>query len=261
MDTQADKLHYSGYPGDVFPKQCGAGYGFGGHGQYGIYEGGVDANVVDYNVASRCGGEASLPEMPSCPPPQPIANANRCGPENFASLSVLAPQDVGCGMGNFWADKTCRLPPNHCGSQPCASACASATVENYVGDLGDAGRFAGLPADGCGAAVSDGCDTQLQMHRDPGYAGLRCSMPYSAPYHGGPGCGPSSARLTEGMEPSGPAPGPAPGPLPPRPMLPPPRPIIVQQPAPVIQVFPRISLSNLFIALIIAFIVYQSLKK
>lgn len=255
MDTQADKLHYSGYPGDVFPKQCGAGFGFGGHGQYGIYEGGgADANVVDYNVASRCGGEATLPEMPSCPPPQPIANANRCGPENFASLSVLAPQDVGCGMGDLWADKTCRLPPNHCGSQRCASAgCGAAVAENYVGDIGDAGRFSGLPADGCGASVSDGCDSQLLMHRDPGYAGLRCSMPYSAPYHGGPGCGPSSARLTEGMEPSGPM-------LPPPPpmVLPPPPPMVVQ---PVMQVFPRISLSNLFIALIIAFIVYHSLKK
>jgi hypothetical protein len=55
------------------------------------------------------------------------------------------------------------------------------------------------------------------------------------------------------MEPTGPQGAPAP-------QLPP-RPIIIQQPAPVIQVFPRISLANLFIALIIAFIVYQSLKK
>ena len=40
-------LGYSGYPGSEFPSQCGGGYGYGGQGHYGTYEG--CAPQEDYN--------------------------------------------------------------------------------------------------------------------------------------------------------------------------------------------------------------------
>lgn len=292
-------LQYSGYPGDAFPQQCGAGYGYGGFGQYGTYGDAAGSNPgadqIDYDVAGRCGGDASIPEMPSCGPVAPQPPANRCGaPETFAPIGPNGPSGVGCGMGDLWADKTCRLPPNHCGSQRCndpqmPSGCgagvagpavqlmmAPPNVEHYVGDLGDAGRFSGYAADeqpgsSCGASVADGCDSALQIQRDPGYGGLRCSMPYSAPYHAGPNaCVPSSeipmaAPMMQGpmMAVAHPAQPHFQMPhLPQLPHLQMPS-FIAQFQAPGISLpgLPRISFFNLIIAAIIAYLVYRYFVK
>lgn len=200
------ELVYSAYPGDSFPKQCGLGAT--GHGAYGTYGKGAFP-YPKYQSGCGCNATQAPPEaaiVSSCAPPR-----DRCGTtEQFAGGA-----NPGCAMPQFWGDKACRLPPTHCGSGLCNGGSMSATgdfedkqagFETYDGQIGDyVGAFAGLGADevpqvggGCASAMSGcGVNASSGAQHDPGFDGLKCGTPYSAPYAAGPRCGPTETEWSE----------------------------------------------------------------
>lgn len=213
---------YGNYPGSAFPQQCGIGNRIGGHGPFGMYESG-QTDKMEY-TADACGGEFQPAITMDCPAPKPLDCQVVCGAGG--EKVVLEGFDGGnCEKPVWFADTQCMLPPKHCGGYQCndprmpnpdlagglmiptAPTGAGAekspgapgmyemeTAETFVGDEGDAGRFSGQAADcGTGCGVRNNlqmyaCDQELNAQKDPGYQGLLCQMPYSAPYAYQPGC-------------------------------------------------------------------------
>jgi len=210
--------NYGRYPGSAFPQQCGIGNSIGGHGPFGQFESG-ETDKIDY-IADACGGDFQPAITMDCPAPKPLDCQVVCGAggENV----VLEGFNGGhCEKPVWFADTQCSLPPKHCGGYQCdvdprmphpelaggmvpnapngagaenAPGAPGIEPESFVGDAGDAGRFAGQPADcGTGCGVKNNlqmyaCDRELQAQKDPGHQGHLCQMPYSAPYAVGPGC-------------------------------------------------------------------------
>lgn len=217
--TKKQKMdNYGRYPGSAFPQQCGIGNTIGGHGPFGQYESG-QTDKIDY-IADACGGDFQPAITMDCPAPKPLECKTVCG-AGGEQVVLEGFDGRHCEKPVWFADSQCSLPPKHCGGYfqcddprmpnpdlagglmiPTAPNGAGAEnapgapgiEESFVGDEGDAGRFAGQPADcGTGCGVKNNlqmyaCDKHLYAHKDPGYQPLLCQMPYSAPYAVGPGC-------------------------------------------------------------------------
>lgn len=227
--NEMDNTKYSGYPASEFPKQCGIG--FGGHGHYGTYKScatndHAHANHVDYDPSIvTCGSQPERPKVSSCAVPRKVKSSAACSVETFtgqgagqigcampewwADKSCAMPPkhcgaltgcgvadaaNPGCQMPKFWAEESCNMPPTHCGAQQCGR---SGGVENYDGAIGAgvADEYPGALTAACGMTpvtlpeVYD-CDAKLELRHDPGCCTcLECMAPYSMPYAPGPGCG------------------------------------------------------------------------
>lgn len=173
--TKRKKMQYSGYPASEFPKQCGVG--FGGHGQYGTYpkcatNDHAHANHVDYDPSLlTCGSTPQRPNVSSCKAPKQIKNSSACSVEAFtgqgagcekpvwfADKSCTMPprhcgatkcgvsdaENPGCKKPEFWSEQSCHMPPTHCGASKCGSSTGAVKitdvpgVENYDGTVGHA---------------------------------------------------------------------------------------------------------------------------
>lgn len=220
-------LRYSGYPGAEYPKQCGAGYGYGGHGQYGTYgscamNDASRANWVDYDPSIvTCGGQMAQRPASPCDAPKAPKQGAACSVETFTGEDVrgcaisggwegpcaaVPPQHcggskcgdkTGCAKPKWWAEESCQMPPQHCGAAKCDGMDAQyKTVENYDGAVGSyiAQEYSKC---GCGdsslavaqLSLPGECEASFQAMHDPGCTCTRCLAPYSMPYAAGPGCG------------------------------------------------------------------------
>lgn len=217
--TGNPNIHYSGYPGSEFPHQCGGGYGYGGYGQYGTYGSCAtydhyNANKVDYNADGglSCGSAPMKPIVSDCNAPAPLKPATMCGPcgegkEGFASAGDGACH-LGCAKPAWHGDTGCQMPPKHCG----AGSCGYYGADGDFRDHGQAGfetfdgamQQIGAPYDAGAHSMGDSevpvagaCDATFGAQHNPGCNCVKCMMPYSAPYHVGPGCGAPSCRCKQ----------------------------------------------------------------
>lgn len=228
---------YSGYPGSEYPKTCGSGFGYGGHGSYGTYGSCATydhykANTVDYNEPG-CGGAPERPMVSACSAEQPH-NARPSAPcsvtETFTGEDGSLP--YGCAKPSWWGEGACQMPPRHCGGHRCNdpdAGCAApswwaeqacddmphkhcggqrchdaggkyhaGTMESfsssYPGGCGNTTGCGSLPTYVPGAADltlpgDAGCAANFESQHNPGCTCTLCMVPYSMPYHAGPGCG------------------------------------------------------------------------
>ena len=196
--TGNPNIHFSGYPGSEFPHQCGGGYGYGGYGQYGTY--GSCATYDHYNADKvdfggdgvSCGTPPMKPVVSVCNATLPMKPATKCGPCGGAEGFTGAGDDssLGCAKPVWWGDNGCQMPPKHCGAGSCGYYGADGGYKTH----GQAGfeEFDGAMAAYSSyddADVAGGCTAAFEAQHKPGCNCVKCMMPYSAPYHVGPGCG------------------------------------------------------------------------
>ena len=204
-------IQYSGYPGSEFPQQCGGGYGYGGYGQYGTYGSCAtydhyNADQVDYNDGVSCGSPLEAPTVSSCNAPLPPKPATTCGPCGGGGVEGFADAHPGCAKPVWHGDAGCQMPPKHCGAGSCGyygsdgeyRTHGQAGFETYDGAIGEYSPYA-ADAHSLGDVIpAGGCSSSFEAQHNPGCNCVKCMMPYSAPYHVGPGCGEPTCRCGAG---------------------------------------------------------------
>ena len=129
-----------------------------------------------------------------------------CGKEGFAGAGDNA-CNLGCAKPAWWGDIGCQMPPKHCG----AGSCGYYGADGAYKPQGQAGfeTFDGaMAAYSCSPYAADAhtyvdtpiagdCDATFGAQHKPGCNCVKCMMPYSAPYHVGPGCGRPTCRCKQ----------------------------------------------------------------
>jgi hypothetical protein len=208
-------IHYSGYPGSEFPHQCGGGYGYGGYGQYGTYGSCAtydhyNANKIDFGGDGvSCGAPPMKPIVSDCNAPAPLKPATKCGPCGDGVEGFAGAGDDGCHLGcakpAWWGDVGCQMPPKHCGAGSCGYYGADggykthgqAGFETFDGAMTAYSPYAADAHSQGEVPVAGACDATFGAQHKPGCNCVKCMMPYSAPYHVGPGCGRPTCRCKQ----------------------------------------------------------------
>lgn len=217
----------SAYPGSTFPLDCKTG--FGGKGSYGVYKScetqdHAHANHVDWDPSIvTCGSGPERPYVSGCDKPVEYKPKSACSIEGFDGGDSCKPkffadeqcgayppshcgstkcgvpdaENPGCKKPVWFADETCRLPYENCGSAPCNKKLKSVPTTNE-GDIegnDDMEGFDGAMTSSCGALkpvtlgdVSD-CDAKLEVVHENSCYETKCDSTYSQPYFAAPGCG------------------------------------------------------------------------
>jgi hypothetical protein len=172
---QKKNMKYSGYPAAEYPEQCDVG--FEGHSSCATYDH-AHANHVDYDPSIvTYGGTPEKPRVSKCKAARKETFTGQSGttdsvsgqigcakPEWWADKSCTMPpkhcgatkcglsdeENPGCAKPVFWAEKSCHMPPSHCGARVCGGASPSADDE--VAPAAPKGKVEGFSGD---AVVAD----------------------------------------------------------------------------------------------------------
>lgn len=212
------------------------GYGqYGTYGSCATYDH-YNANKVDYNDGVSCGAPPMKPIVSDCNAPLPMKPATKCGPcggmegfcgggcrcggmcgcggncggkcgcgmEGFAGAGDDA-CNLGCAKPAWWGDIGCHMPPKHCGAGSCGYYGADggyrthgqAGFETFDGAAAEYSPYTNCAHSLADIPVAGACSASFEAQHNPGCNCVKCMMPYSAPYHVGPGCGRPTCRCKQ----------------------------------------------------------------